>query len=177
MNEQLSGVEDFDPAVALYLIIQQATETYTELWDARFQEAAFGSYSALSGEAPEDESEYEQAALTHARDFVCEQLDLFKENGLVPMVFNPNTQSWCMITGVGINAELLSLVAVVFDPQEPESTVTKLLGPDTDMMYTEPPTTFDLAPGSQTNIVPTSPMYDTLSNPIRRLPFFLETIE
>src|SRR5687767_905712 len=107
MSEQLTGVEsadpgeEFDPDVALYVIAQQVAETCDELWKARLAEAAFGSYSVLSGELPADGSEYERAALDLVKDFVADQLDLFTEQGLIPLIFDPETQSWYQINGVG----------------------------------------------------------------------------
>lgn len=144
MSELLAGVEpigpdeEFDPDVALYLIVQQVAETCDELWNARLTEAAFGPYSVLSRESPADGSAYEEAMLDFVKDFVGDQLDQFRERGLIPLILDPETQTWYPITGIGLNTQLLSLVAVVRDPQNPTIPDTKLLGPGTDLAYTDP---------------------------------------
>ena len=173
MNEQRTGVDDFDPDVALYLIIQQSSEVCDELWNARFQEAAFGEYSALNGEAPADVSEYEEAALEQAKDFVCDQLDSFTNNGLMPLVFNPDTQAWCPIRGVGINRDLLGLVAVIVDPKDPNSSVTKFLGRETNLIYTEPTTMFEPMDGLELRLDLYTDPFSRTSDFLPPLPFKL----
>ena len=133
MREQGVGVETFDPDVALYALNAVLTETDAELWSERFRAAAFGAYSALAGESPPDTSEYEKVLLEQTQHFTCEQLSLFVEQNLTVLIFDPETSGWYKIVGVGYNTELLSLVAQVHDPQDPNSIVTKLLGPSTEL--------------------------------------------
>lgn len=135
MSEQLTGVEDFDPDVALYLIIQQLYETHDEIWGGRFREAAFGEYSALDGEGPADGSDYEDALLEQTTEFIGQQLLEMKEQNLALLAFDPESGNWHQITDVGYDTGLLSLVAQVFDPLHPVGAHLQLLGPATDLTY------------------------------------------
>lgn len=183
MSEQLTGVEtaspdeEFDPDVALHLIAEQVAETCDELWMARLTEAGWGSWNALDKESPADGSEYEEAMLDLVKDFVGDQLDLFREQGLAPLILDPETQNWYRISGVGINIGLLSLVAVVHDPQDPTGTVTKLLGPGTDLAYTDTTAGMSgdvLLEGSgQVNLLPAATLATIGHLPLIAIPNFL----
>lgn len=136
MSEQRTGVETFDPDIALQLVREKLYQIDAELWGERFRVAAFGGYSALNGELPPDASAYEEAVLEQTLNFVVAQLSQFKQGNLAAFVVDPGEGSWYRITGVGHNKGLLSLVAQVYDPHNSVGIATRLLGPSTSLAYT-----------------------------------------
>lgn len=137
MGEKSPAAEAFDPNRALYLLLYTLFEIHAELLSERFRNAAFGDYSALDGGQPAAMTAYEKTMLELAKESACDQLGQFKERGLEVVVFDPTDGGWYRIKAVGFNTDLLSLVALVQDPADPNTRNTKLLGPTTALAFVE----------------------------------------